>query len=410
MRFIGIDVHRDFCEVCVLDRGSGELQRRRVPTRPDELEAFAGELDREDVVALETSSPATAVARVLEPHAGRVMVIDPRRLVRAGARAKTDRLDARTLARLLAAGVLTEIWTPDEATRALRRLVSRRAAVVRARTRLKNEVHAVLARNLCPRPPVSDAFGKAGRRWLETLELPEEERLTVRGCLRQIDALEADVAELEQALAKRLAGSGEARRLLSVPGVNLVVAAAFLAYVGDIHRFPTPKHLVGYLGLDPRVSQSGNDPARGGRISKQGAAEVRHVLSEAAWRGARVPGPLRGFYERIRVRRGSQIAITATARKLAVLFWHLLSREQDYAFAMPSQVQRKRRALELLAGAPAHHGRPGPNGPCRPAATLRAREREIAVAAEHAYQRMIADWQAKPPSRTGAGAATGERL
>jgi transposase len=137
---------------------------------------------------------------------------------------------------------------------------------------------------------------------------------------------------------------------------------------------------------------------------------VRHVLSEAAWRGARVPGPLRGFYERIRVRRGSQIAITATARKLAVLFWHLLSREQDYAFAMPSQVQRKRRALELLAGAPAHHGRPGPNGPCRPAATLRAREREIAVAAEHAYQRMIADWQAKPPSRTGAGAATGERL
>jgi hypothetical protein len=176
------------------------------------------------------------------------------------------------------------------------------------------------------------------------------------------------------------------------------VAATFLAYVGDIHRFPSPKHLVGYLGLDPRVSQSGNEQARGGRISKQGAAEVRHVLSEAAWRGARVPGPLRGFYERIRVRRGPQIAITATARKLAVLFWHLLTREQDDAFAMPSTVQRKRRTLELLAGAPAHHGRPGPDGPCRPAAALRAREREIAVAAEHAYQRMLADWQRQPPS------------
>lgn len=130
------------------------------------------------MVAVETSGPATAVARVLERYAGRVVVIDPRGLVRAGARAKTVRLDARTLARLLAAGVLTEIWTPDEATRALRRLVARRAAVVRARTRLKNEVHAVLARNLCPRPPVSDAFGKAGRRWLEALELPEEEQLT----------------------------------------------------------------------------------------------------------------------------------------------------------------------------------------------------------------------------------------
>ena len=153
MRFIGIDVHRDFCEMCVLAGDSGEEQRRRVATRPAELEAFARELDRSDVVALETSSAATAVARVLEPYAGRVMLIDPRGLVRAGARAKTDRLDARTLARLLAAGVLTEIWTPDEATRALRRLVARRAAVVRARTRLKNEVHAVLARSLCPRPP-----------------------------------------------------------------------------------------------------------------------------------------------------------------------------------------------------------------------------------------------------------------
>lgn len=397
MRLIGIDVHRDFCEVCVLNRASGEEQRRRVATRPAELEAFANELDEDDIVALETSSPATAVARVLEPHAGRVVVIDPRGLVRAGARAKTDRLDARTLARLLAAGVLTEIWTPDEATRALRRLVSRRAAVVRARTRLKNEVHAVLARTLSPRPPVSDVFGKAGRCWLDALELPEEERLTVRGCLRQIDALDADAAELEGALARRLAGSVELRRLLSVPGVNLVVAATFLAYVGDIRRFPSPKQLVGYLGLDPRVSQSGNEPARGGRISKQGAAEVRHVLSEAAWRGARVPGPLRGFYERIRSRRGPQIAITATARKLAVLFWHLLTREQDYAFAMPSQVQRKRRALELLAGAAAHHGRPGPDGPCRPAADLRARERGLAIAAEQAYQRMLADWQRQPP-------------
>jgi hypothetical protein len=101
------------------------------------------------------------------------------------------------------------------------------------------------------------------------------------------------------------------------------------------------------------------------------------VLSEPAWRGARVPGPLRGFYERIRVCRGPQIAITATARKLAVLFWHLLTREQDYAFAMPSTVQRKRRALELLAGAPAHPGRPGPDGPCRCTAAVPGADVEL---------------------------------
>lgn len=407
MRYIGIDVHRDFCEVCVRDEGGGE-SRRRVATRPAELEGFAAELGDDDYVALEVSGPTAAVARILEPRVGRVVVVSPRRLGELAARAKNDRIDARTLARLLEAGVLEAVWTPDEATRALRRLVARRAAVVRARTRLKNEVHAVLSRNLCPRPPVTDAFGRAGRRWLGTLQLPEEEQITLDGCLGQIDALDQEIAALEGALARRLVDSPQMSHLLSVPGVNLVVAAAFLAYVGDISRFATPAKLVGYLGLDPRVRQSGNDEPRGGRISKQGAAEVRHVLSEAAWRGARVPGPLRAFYERIRARRGPQVAVTALARKLAVLFWHLLTRGEDYAFAMPSSVARKRRGLELRAGASAHHGRPGPAGPCRPAARHRDAEREIALAAEAAYRRMAADWQRQRP--VGASAATGERL
>ena len=128
-------------------------------------------------------------------------------------------------------------------------------------------------------------------------------------------------------------------------------------------RFP----LVGYLGLDPRVHQSGESAARGGHISKQGAGAVRQVLGQAAWRAARLPGPLRAFYERIRARRGPQIAATALARKLATLFWHLLMREEDYAFAMPSSVRRKRRALELAAGDPPHKGRSGPEGPWHPA-------------------------------------------
>ena len=360
------------------------------------------------MVAIEATGPAAAVARIIEPHAAHVVVVNPRRLGQIAARAKTDRIDARTLARLLAAGVLTGVWTPDEDTRALRRLVSRRAAVVRARSRAKNEVHAVLARNLCPRAPVTDAFGAAGRRWLEDLELPEEEAITLAGCLRQIDALDLEVRELDRSLARRLVGSAEVRRLLSVPGVNLVVAATFLAYVGDAARFPDARRLVGYLGLDPRVHQSGESGARGGHISKQGASEVRRVLGQAAWRAARLPGPLRAFHERIRSRRGPQVATTALARKLATLFWHLLSRQEDYAFAMPSSVRRKRRALELAAGDRPHKGRPGPDGPWKPGPAQRAAEWEVALASEAAYRQMMADWTRRPG--VGAGAATGERL
>lgn len=408
MKFIGMDVHRDACQVCILEPDGPERQER-IASRVDDLVRFAEGLGHEDVVAIEATGPAAAVARIIEPHVGQVVVVNPRRLGQIAARAKTDQIDARTLARLLGAGVLTGVWTPDEPTRALRRLVARRAAVVRARTRAKNEVHAVLARNLCERPPVTDAFGAAGRRWLGTLELPEEEQITLAGCLRQIDALDVEVAELDRLLARRLVGSPEARRLLSVPGVNIVVAATFLAHVGDISRFPDARRMVGYLGLDPRVRQSGDSAARGGHISKQGTGAVRQVLGQAAWRAARIPGPLGAFYERIRARRGPQIAATALARKLATLFWHLLTREEDYAFAMPSTVRRKRRALELAAGDPPHKGRSGPNGPWRPGPAQRAAEIEAVVGAEAAYRQMMADWSRTKP-KVDAGAANGERL
>jgi transposase len=146
---------------------------------------------------------------------------------------------------------------------------------------------------------------------------------------------------------------------MSVPGVNVQTAAAFMAAVGDIGRFSSPGKLVSYLGLDPRVRQSGNSPARHGRISKAGASEARHMLGEVAWKVTMTPGPLRAFFERVRARRGPQIAATATARKLVVLFWHLLSSEQDYAFARRAMIRNKIRQLELLTGAPSQKGRKG---------------------------------------------------
>src|ERR1019366_7813936 len=91
-------------------------------------------------------------------------------------RAKTDRIDARTLAQLLASGFLPDVWLPDEATAALRRQVSRRAHLVKQRTKAKNQVHAALIRNLIGRPPASDLFGRRGLDWLAEVSLPADER------------------------------------------------------------------------------------------------------------------------------------------------------------------------------------------------------------------------------------------
>lgn len=417
MRFIGLDVHREFCEVAIAEEGRVR-SAGRVRTRRAELELFAQSLGSDDEVALESTGGAHAIARILEAHVGRVVVVNPKKLRQISeAKAKTDRLDARRLAELLAAGYVAEVWCPDERTRVLRRFVGRRAQLVRQRTRAKNEIAAALQRNLLDRPGVYDLAGGRGRRFLEDLELPDDERQTVEGCLRQVDFLDEEIVAVNRALAQAAVGSEEIRRLMTVPGVNLQTAVTFMACVGDIGRFADPRKLVSYLGLDPRVRQSGEEPTRYGHISKEGASEARHMLCEAAWIVVRYPSPLRAFGERIRARRGAGIATVAVARKLVMLFWHLLTKEEDYAFGRPSLTRQKLRRLELLAGGERRRsgGRPKAGAGAVRKAQKEA-EVELARQAEIAYRRLVADWQQAlkkgadaTPGRASSGRQSGKQ-
>ena len=154
MRSVGLDVHLDFCEVAIVE--DGEVRSAgRIETKPERLELFAGSLGPDDRVALEVTGNAWEIARIIEPHVAQVLVVSPSDTGIRQARAKTDRLDARTLARLLAAGSLDAVWVPDRATWVMRRRLSRRGQLVHARTRAKNEIHAVLMRQLVGRPPVA---------------------------------------------------------------------------------------------------------------------------------------------------------------------------------------------------------------------------------------------------------------
>ena len=329
---------------------------------------------------------AWEIARIIEPHVRQVLVVSPSDTGISQARAKTDRLDARALARLLAAGSLDGLWLPDERTSAMRRRLARRAQLVRARTRAKNEVHAALIRRLIAKPKVADLFGQGGRRWLAELELPEEERETLDSALRQVDFLEREIAAVEALIARQALDWPEALRLMTVPGVNVITAATFLAAIGDIRRFRARASWSATWGSTPR-SASRARPASHGRISKQGSAPTRYALVEAAWSVVRQPGPLHAFYERIRSRRRHQVAIVATARKLACLFWQLLTKEEDYAYSQPSLTKKKLRRLELLAGAPKGEGGTAVWSTNK---AMRQAERALAEQAERAYERTVA--------------------
>jgi transposase len=355
-----------------------------------------------DRVALEVTGSCWEVARILEPHVNRVVVVSPDDTGITSARAKPDRLDARALAILLWKGELEAVWMPDERCRVLRRRLARREQLVRSRTRAKNEIHACLARRLQGQPPCSELFGVKGRQWLAGLELPLEERESVDAAMRQVEFLDAEIATVKRLIAKQALSWPEIRRLMTVPGVNVICAASFIAAVGNPNRFLTSRKLVAYLGLDPRVKQSGERPARSGRISKRGSPAARWALVEAAWTAVLQPGPLHGFYERTRSRRGHGKAIVATARKLAVLFWCMLTRGEDYAHQQPSLTRKKLRRLEITAGAPKYTRRA--TGVWSTNDLMRTAELELARQAETSYKRMIQDQQAGAPAKKRARA------
>ncbi|MBV9059702.1 MAG: IS110 family transposase [Pseudonocardiales bacterium] len=400
---IGLDVHRDFAQVAIW-QGGVVRQAGRFATTPAEVRAFAQGLGPADEVALEVTGNTWAIATVLASRAGRVVVSNPAKTrAIAEAKVKTDKVDAEILAQLLAADYLPAVWLPDAATSALRRQVLRRTQLVRQRTRLKNQVHAILHRNLIPRCPAADLFGHKGRAWLVEQDLPPDEQAAAVALLRQLDFHGEELRLLDTELGQVGLDRPEVLRLMSVPGIDATVALSIVATVGDFTRFRTPEKLVAYLGLNPRVRQSGGHPARHGRITKTGAAHARGMLVEAAWSASKAAGPLRAFYQRVQARRGMQIAAVATARKLAVLCWHLIIKGEDYAFAQPSLVAHKRRKLELRAGHVSTRGRKGTASGYSLKA-VRTAERQLAAQAETAYRTMVAAWQPSKPTTKAARA------
>jgi transposase len=409
-RCFGLDVHREFAQVAIWQDGLVR-QAGQIATTPEALRVFADSLAPGDEVALEATGNTHAIVRLLQGRVARVVVSNPQKTrAIAEAKVKTDKVDAEILAQLLAADYLPGVWVADEDTQARRRQVARRAHLVRQRTRLKNQVQSILHRNLVPRCPAADLFGLKGRRWLAEQQLPADERQAVEALLRQLDFHAQELGLIDAELARVALGCEDTRRLMTIPGVDVTVAMSITAAVGDFSRFGSPNKLVRYPGLNPRVKQSGGQPASHGRITKQGRAHARGMLVEAAWVAVKTPGPLRAFFERVRARRGMQIAVVATARKLAVLCWHMIIRGEDYAFARPSLTAKKLRALELKAGKPSRRGQKG-TAAAYSLTDVRAREKQIAEQAERAYAQMVADWQAKSPAKSaGVAAANGARL
>jgi transposase len=232
---------------------------------------------------------------------------------------------------------------PDASAWALRQLVAHRRLLVKQRIAIKNTIRSALNRRLIPQRE-GESFSLKARQWMRSLELPPTERFLLHNSLDLLEAIDERIAAADAELLATAAVEEQARLLMTIPGVGVNVALGLLAAIGDIQRFPSPGKLSAYLGIAPRVSQSAGR-CHHGRITKAGSTIVRSLVVEAAQILARSPSPLATTYWRVCRKRGHNVAVTALARKLVVVAWHLLQKNEPYRYAPATRTRQKLRAL-----------------------------------------------------------------
>lgn len=347
VRFVGLDVHKRVVEWVILDADGRILARGRFDLTRETLDTFARQtLTPLDRVVLEATTNTWAVVRILKPHVAEVAVSNPLKTKAiAGAMVKTDKVDALVLAHLLRCDYLPRVWQPDEKTQDLRRLTGYRAALVGDRTAIKNRLHGVLAQRLIV-PPVLDLFSPKGIAWLRAAALDPEGRQMLDSQLRLLDSVEKEIAGSDASLAVQGYQDSRVKLLMTLPGVDVAMAQTLLAALGDITRFRDADHAAGYLGLVPRTKQSA-DHCYHGPITKQGNAHARWMLVQAAQHVRTHPGPLGVFFRKLAHKKNHNVAVVATARKLVVVAWHMLTKNEPYRYAQPRSTEEKLRRLRV---------------------------------------------------------------
>lgn len=340
-RFVGLDVHKHFIEVCVLDRKGQILDRHRVDCLRERLLKFAEDsLTRKDRVALEATTNTWTVAELLRPYVKQIVIGNPLKTKAiAEAKIKTDKVDAEVLAQLLRCDYLPSVWQPDEATQVQRALLTHRMGLMTRRSRHKNRVQALLSQRML-RPPCKYLWSKRGREWLSELELTRTDRLMLDSQLRQLQQADEELEVVDRELVEIARNEPRVQLLMTLPGVSHVVAIGLLAALGDIDRFSDGNHAASYLGLVPSTHQSGRRCYHG-RITKAGNPQCRWLLTQACQHVSRHPGPLGAFYRRLVKRKPRQVAIMALARKLVTIAWQMLKKNEPYRYAKPMLMAKK---------------------------------------------------------------------
>lgn len=327
MLYVGLDFHKYFSFVTVMDEQGEILKRSKLHNHPDTLLSFFGQLGDEVTVAVEATWNWYWLQELFEDHGIPMKLVHPQRAKAiASARIKTDKIDSEILAHLLRADLLPEAYISTKQTRLLRERLRYRASLVRLLAQVRHKLHAIAAKNGL-RLPSRNILSNKGLSYLKEVPLAEAFRQAIDWYLRVAELLREQIERVNVTIASQAQQDPRALRLTELYGIGSYLALLIVAEIGDITRFPRAKSLCAYAGIVPSVRSSGQTHYTAS-ITTQGSQWLRWALVEVAQHSHKKP-PFDRFYQRVKSRRGPKIAKVAVARKVCKTIYHMLVEEEN---------------------------------------------------------------------------------
>ncbi|GAI17638.1 unnamed protein product, partial [marine sediment metagenome] len=331
VKYVGIDVHKKYCQAAVIDDEGELFDSIRFLNNKEEIKDFAMKLltFRDDVKAVveSTGNLWIQIYDMLEKFGFEVFLSNPgkTRLI-AEAKNKTDKIDAKILARLLRADMLFTCYVPGEEIRSRREFLRARQMFVKNRTQVKNRIHSILDKHGLRFPWTP--YTKKSIVWLREQDLGFMDNAVVKGQLALLDTLDEQIQVLEDKIAVMGIEDPQVKLLMTMPGIGYFSASMLVAEIGDIKRFRNDKKISSWAGLAPRISQSGGTLhiGRTGRGNKR----VTGIMVQCAQNASRFDPRFKRFYDRYSKRRGKGKAMVAVAHEMIRIVYFMLKNNEPY--------------------------------------------------------------------------------
>jgi transposase len=332
VNYIGVDYHKKYSYIVVKNEDGHVEGRGVVNNTKDEIQQFV-EPYRHGMAVVEATRNWGLIYDWLDEVLDNVALAHPLKVKAiAEAKIKTDKISADILADLLRANLLPRAYAPSRQTREIKSILRQRMFFVRIQTMIKNRIYDILDRHpdvILQAPDVSDLFGAAGMQWLSQTTLSGEDNNLLISELELLRFLKEKISQTNITVKELARRDNRTGLLQSIPGIGPFFSVLILYEIDDVSRFRDDKKLCAYAGLVPSTHASGGKVFHG-RITKTGSKWLRWAAIEAAQTAVRSDSEFQAYYRRIRIRKGTNAAKVATARRLLTIVYRILRQERFY--------------------------------------------------------------------------------